>query len=266
MGQDMGNSRRSVRRLSHIELFSISVGEDERRVNAPVQTLRTGDGVAAPGAKRLTGQARRFPLLRAVATASPFWLVAAGTTAVLAFAATIHDRVPFGSGVAVALLTIAAIIDVQERRLPDSMVIAAAVAFAICVGIETTAAEVDVSLAGMAGGVAAFGGPLLILHLVAPASMGFGDVKAGLVLGAAVGVVDWQLALAGLALAAGLTASVGVLTRASTIALGPGLVAASAIALMAHPMFLADTNRVGDARPNTIAAAALNQGDEGDPQ
>jgi leader peptidase (prepilin peptidase)/N-methyltransferase len=224
-----------------------------------MQTLRTSDGVAAPEAERLTGQARRFPLLRVIAMASPFWLVATGTTAVLALAATIHDRVPLGSGVAVALLTIAAIIDVHERRLPDSIVIAAALAFAICIGIETTAGEINVSLTDMAGGVAAFGGPLLFLHLVAPASMGFGDVKAGLVLGAAIGVVNWQLALAALALAAGLTATVGVLTRASTVAFGPGLVAASAIALLVHPMFLADVDRVDDPRPNTIAAMAHDQ-------
>jgi prepilin signal peptidase PulO-like enzyme (type II secretory pathway) len=106
---------------------------------------------------------------------------------------------------------------------------------------------------------------LLILHLVAPASMGFGDVKAGLVLGAAIGVVNWQLALAGLALAAGLTATVGVLTRASTVAFGPGLVAASAIALVAHPMLLAEVDRVGDARPNTVTAVTHDQGHEGRP-
>jgi leader peptidase (prepilin peptidase)/N-methyltransferase len=224
-----------------------------------MQTLRTSDGVAAPEAEQLTGPARRFPLLRIVATASPFWLVAAGTISVVALAATIHDLVPLGSGVTVALLTIAAIVDVHERRLPDSIVIAAGIAFAICIGIETTAGEMDVSLAAMASGVAAFGGPLLILHLVAPASMGFGDVKAGLVLGAAIGVVDWQLALAALALAAGLTATVGVITRASTVAFGPGLVAASAIALLVHPMFLAEVDRVGAARPNTTAAVATNR-------
>jgi leader peptidase (prepilin peptidase)/N-methyltransferase len=262
----MGNSRRSGMTPLTSRLLSISVGTDEGRVNAPVQVLRTSDGVAAPEAARLTGQARHFPLLRVIATASPFWLVAAGTTTALALVATIHDRVPFGSGLAVALLTFAAIVDVHERRLPDSLVIAAAVAFAICVGIETAAGATDVSLVDIAGGVAAFGGPLLILHLVAPASMGFGDVKAGLVLGAAIGVVDWQLALAGLALAAGLTATVGVLTRASTIAFGPGLVAAGAIVLVAHPMILATTDRVGDTRPNTTAALALEHGYRGDPQ
>ncbi len=42
----------------------------------------------------------------------------------------------------------------------------------------------------------AFAGPLLLLHLVSPAAMGFGDVKAGIVLGYALGLVHWHLALA----------------------------------------------------------------------
>ena len=86
-------------------------------------------------------------------------------------------------------------------------------------------------------GVALFAGPLLLLHVISPASMGFGDVKAGIVLGCALGLVHWHLALAGLALATGLTASVGLLSRARTVAFGPGLVAAAAIALAAAPFF-----------------------------
>ena len=39
-------------------------------------------------------------------------------------------------------------------------------------------------------GAALVGAPLLATHLVSPAGMGFGDVKAGTVLGAAVGLVD----------------------------------------------------------------------------
>ena len=231
-----------------------------------MQTLPTNNGVTAREAEPLAGRARRFPLLSVAASASPFWLVAAGTIAVLALVATLHDRVPFASGLTVAGLTIAALVDVRERRLPDSMIIAAATVFTICIGIETTTREMDLSVIGMVGGVAAFGGPLLVLHLVAPASMGFGDVKAGLVLGAAIGVVDWQLALVGLALAAGLTAIVGILTRASTIAFGPGLVTASAIALAAHPMLLTEAHQVRDARPDAITATALSRGHEGDPQ
>jgi prepilin signal peptidase PulO-like enzyme (type II secretory pathway) len=67
--------------------------------------------------------------------------------------------------------------------------------------------------------------------------MGFGDVKAGIALGFALGLVHWQLALAALALATGLTAAIGLLARARTVPLGPGLVAAATLALVAAPLF-----------------------------
>ena len=59
-------------------------------------------------------------------------------------------------------------------------------------------------------------------HLVSPAGMGFGDVKAGAVIGAAVGLVDPQLAA--LALVLGLAGSAGwaAVRRRRTIPLGPG--------------------------------------------
>ncbi|HEX7247806.1 MAG TPA: type II secretion system F family protein, partial [Actinomycetota bacterium] len=43
-------------------------------------------------------------------------------------------------------------------------------------------------------GAAVLGGPLLVTHLVTPAGMGFGDVKAGAVLGAAL-LRSWMLGL-----------------------------------------------------------------------
>jgi leader peptidase (prepilin peptidase)/N-methyltransferase len=80
--------------------------------------------------------------------------------------------------------------------------------------------------------------PLLILHLASPASMGFGDVKLALLVGAAVGALDWQLTIPAMAIAAGSTATVGLMTRARTIAFGPGLVAGALIALLAGEHFL----------------------------
>ena len=90
-----------------------------------------------------------------------------------------------------------------------------------------------VDLSGMLLGAAVMAGPILLLHLVSPASMGFGDVKASLVLGAAVGSVDWKLAVAGLTLAAGLAATIGIVGRMRTIPFGPFLVIGSALALAA---------------------------------
>ena len=59
-----------------------------------------------------------------------------------------------------------------------------------------------------------------------------------MVLGAAVGFLDWNLAVPALALAAGSTATVGLCTRAKYIAFGPGLVGGALVALLAHGLLV----------------------------
>jgi leader peptidase (prepilin peptidase)/N-methyltransferase len=86
----------------------------------------------------------------------------------------------------------------------------------------------------MLAGAAAMTAPLLVLHLISPRSMGFGDVKVALVLGAALGTVAWQLGLLALCAAAGLGATVGLARRSATIAFGPFLVAGVAVALIGY--------------------------------
>lgn len=254
MSQEIGNSLIFNATPVTPKLFSISVGGNEGRVSTPVRTLRTISDIATSPAARHTSAARRFPLLTVLATAPIVWPIAATAVLAIALWSTAHDRVPIGSGLAVAILAIAAIVDVRERRLPNTIVITASVAFWTAIAIEGATWGLDLPVASVAGGIAAFGGPLLALHLVTPAAMGFGDVKTAMVLGAALGIVDWQLALAALALAAGVTATVGVATQASTIAFGPGLVAASAIMLAAHPMLLTDAHRPVGAQPAMIKA------------
>lgn len=61
--------------------------------------------------------------------------------------------------------------------------------------------------------------------------MGFGDVKAGIVLGAAVGLIDVQVALLALVLRLAAAATWGLARRAGSIALGPGLLAGALAAL-----------------------------------
>ena len=81
--------------------------------------------------------------------------------------------------------------------------------------------------------------PVLALHLVSPDSMGFGDVKAAVVLGAAVGTADPRLAAVALCLAAAGGAAVGLATRQRTIPFGPFLVVASLLVLLAHDPIVA---------------------------
>jgi leader peptidase (prepilin peptidase)/N-methyltransferase len=146
------------------------------------------------------------------------------------------------SGLAAAVLVPAALIDVHHRRLPNRWVAAAALTFvaAVLIGLGFGDGS-DVGGAGL--GMIALAGPLLVLHLVSPTSMGFGDVKAAAVLGACLGAIDWQLALAGLALAAGLTSVVAIVRHRSVVAFGPGLVAGALIALAAHSILLDTPDR-----------------------
>ena len=74
--------------------------------------------------------------------------------------------------------------------------------------------------------------PLLALHLIAPTSMGFGDVKAAAALGATLGLVQPELALWTLCLASAITAAWGIARRVRHVALGPGLVVAAYIVLL----------------------------------
>jgi leader peptidase (prepilin peptidase)/N-methyltransferase len=73
--------------------------------------------------------------------------------------------------------------------------------------------------------------PLVLVHLVSPAAMGFGDVKLAVALGAAAGLIAPGLALTGLAAAAGLTLLLACCGRRVTVPFAPGLVSGTAAAL-----------------------------------
>lgn len=181
-------------------------------------------------------------------------LAAIGLTAVVLAATHLHDALP--SGIAVVLLVPAALVDLRERRLPDPMVATSAVAFLAAVSLSAAFAAGELRPASILIGSALMAGPLLAVHLVSPAAMGFGDVKAAAVLGMAVGAVHWHLALSALALASGLTATVGVARRRRTLPFGPGLVAGTALALAAQTLLLpAEPRRdlVADGAPPQIA-------------
>ncbi len=103
------------------------------------------------------------------------------------------------------LLVPAAVVDVEQRRLPDAWVGAGADLVGRRAGRELRASA-SRSKAACSTSSASERSPwrcrCWCSHLVSPSSMGFGDVKAALVLGAAVGTVDWRLAVVALCLAA----------------------------------------------------------------
>ena len=205
------------------------MGEEEMRVGVPLIPDRA--------VVRSTTAGRSDMSIGAFATRRRFETgVAASAAIVLAVAAAV-GAVPVAGAVGIALLLPAAVIDVEQRRLPDTWVIAAIVGLATTLAVGSAIGAANGSEAGavdVAGGAIAMAVPVLILHLVSPASMGFGDVKAAIVLGAAVGTIDWRLGAIALCLAAALGATVGLVTRRRTIPFGPFLVAGAWVVLLAH--------------------------------
>lgn len=161
----------------------------------------------------------------------PVWAIATAGLAVALGAGVVAGGVPLPSAAAIVALVPAAVVDARSRRLPDRLVGTAAVVLLAAVALA--AAGQPVGVTGLAAGAVLLAGPLLVVHLISPAAMGFGDVKAAAVVGAAVGFRSWHLALPALAAAAAVTAGAAVVCRARTVAFGPGLVAGASAALLA---------------------------------
>ena len=154
--------------------------------------------------------------------------------------------IPVASGLAVLALIPAMLIDLAEQRIPDRWIMVAAGSFGFAIALSTALGQ-SVSTPSIIAGAAAMMLPILFLHLISPAAMGFGDVKAAIVLGSALGLVNWQLALVGLTLAAGTGATIGTMRRSRMIAFGPYLLVGTLIALAASSVVL-DTAIEGGVR------------------
>ena len=125
----------------------------------------------------------------------------------------------------------AAAVDARERRVPDRLVVAAALPIAAVLAVSATGRPGSPSVAAVVAGAVLLAGPVFAVHLVAPTSMGFGDVKLAVVLGAAVGAVDWRWSMAALCVACALTVFVGMVRRAAVLPFAPGLVAGAVVAI-----------------------------------
>lgn len=90
--------------------------------------------------------------------------------------------------------------DRRERRVPDQLVGAGVAGVAAVALLAGALGTVDWASIGLGAGVTAL--PLLVVHLVSPAGMGFGDVKFAVVVGAALGGVAWRLGPVALVVAA----------------------------------------------------------------
>lgn len=136
-------------------------------------------------------------------------------------------------GVAVAAVAVAVWLialsgyDLRQRRLPNWLTVPGAAL--ILVG----AALMGRGAAALAG-AAALSGLYLVVHLVSPRSLGGGDVKLAVGLGALTGMFGadvWWLAALGAPLLTALVAIGAVVRGATTVAHGPSMCLASAAAV-----------------------------------
>jgi leader peptidase (prepilin peptidase) / N-methyltransferase len=136
-----------------------------------------------------------------------------------------------GAGVAsvcvLVWLAALSVCDIRERRLPNALTLPWA---AVILGVAAAAGR---GMPALFGGVALFA-LYLIVHLLAPAAMGAGDVKLAIGVGALTGwfgVDVWAVAALAAPLLTAAWAIVAVVRRAeSTVPHGPSMCLAAAIA------------------------------------
>jgi leader peptidase (prepilin peptidase)/N-methyltransferase len=158
-------------------------------------------------------------------------IAASSTMALIVLLASVDvERAGIVGLVALVPATLAAIVDVKERRLPNELVVLAAIP-GLIFALWTIGSGQFAILGQMVQGVLLFAGPLFAIHLVEPTAMGYGDVKLAAALGLAVGAIEPRLALFSLAVAALGTVLVGFTRSRSTLPFGPGLVLGVAAAL-----------------------------------
>lgn len=121
----------------------------------------------------------------------------------------------------------AAVVDQATGRVPDVLV--AFVAVVPCLLVAGGAVEASHVLAGAALTAA----PLLAVHLGRPAVLGFGDVKLAGALGAVLAAFDPRAGFVAVAFACVFALATAVLRRRAAVPFAPGLVAGSAVALVA---------------------------------
>lgn len=123
-------------------------------------------------------------------------MLTAAVCAVLAAAVGARPELVAYVGLA-PLLVLLALVDRAVHRLPDVLTLPLAAAVAALLGAAALAPGSAGSwrLALLGGG--ALGTAYLMLHLINPAGMGFGDVKLALSLGVALGWYGWGVWSAG---------------------------------------------------------------------
>mgnify|MGYP000916262924 FL=1 len=135
---------------------------------------------------------------------------------------------------ALALAAAVAAVDAVHGRLPDPAVALVALVGLVGGALFAGAAGIEGWVTGAIAGAA----PMLVLHLVSPCAMGFGDVKFASALGGVLGSLGSDLATSALmvtlalALASALALIAGAAVRRCGLAFGPWLFLGASIAFV----------------------------------
>ncbi|AWB94529.1 prepilin peptidase [Agromyces badenianii] len=172
----------------------------------------------------------RQRVITAVATAATF--------ALLAFRFGATWTLPPLLAFAVAA-TVLSTVDLAEQRLPNAVVFPALAAVGLLLVPASWAANAWMSLVWALAGAGAMFAVYLLLALISPSSMGFGDVKLALVIGLLLGWFGLSAWLGGLLAAfmiGGVTAIVALALRRVTlrgsIPFGPSMLAGAVLAVL----------------------------------
>ena len=129
-----------------------------------------------------------------------------------------------------AALAWLAAVDLDVARLPDRILVPAAIWAALGVGVTTW---ITGPLAGVGAILAAAlcGGSFWILHLAGRGALGFGDVKLAAVIGAATALVSWTAVLYALVAGCVLALAWAAARRRRELAFGPWLALGAVLAV-----------------------------------
>jgi leader peptidase (prepilin peptidase)/N-methyltransferase len=138
------------------------------------------------------------------------------------------------------ILLACALIDARHRIIPNRIVYASLVIFAVAVLVFWFVGS-GIRLATAALGLLAFGGGLLLVAIIAPHGMGMGDVKLAALMGLVLGSLGWRyvgVSVAVAIVAGGLGATVTLLAGASrkdAIPFGPYLAGGGILSALFAP-------------------------------
>jgi leader peptidase (prepilin peptidase)/N-methyltransferase len=144
---------------------------------------------------------------------------------VLVGATTVSGPTRIAVATGLCLLCAAAIVDVRAFRLPNRFLLVAAVLAAVAAYFG---GAVDSALAASVMGAA----PFLLVHLVDPSALGFGDVKFAAVAGALIAPWWWPAAVLMAVVALAVACAMRLALPSGPRALGPSLFIGTLVALL----------------------------------